>query len=146
MKRVKDVLKSKSNADIYSVSPHVTVWDAIKLMSDKRVGALVVVDGDNLVGIISERDYLRKVALMGHSSRTTLVEEIMTRDPITVGIDERMEHCMEFMIEKRIRHLPVMQDGKLSGIVSIGDMLVNVLEDQKNMIRELEGYIRGEAR
>ena len=146
MKRVKDVLKSKGVREIYDIGPDSTVFDAIRLMSEKRIGALLVIEDDVLVGIISERDYLRKVALLGRSSDTTLVKEIMTPDPITVEINERMEHCMEFMIEKRIRHLPVMQGDDLLGVVSIGDMLVNVLEDQKSTIHHLEGYIRGESR
>lgn len=144
MKRVKDVLESKAVRDIYSIGPDETVFEAIKLMSERRIGALLVMEGDALTGIISERDYLRKVAPLGRSSKTTLVKEIMTPNPITVELNERMEHCMEFMIEKRIRHLPVMEAGELTGVVSIGDLLVNVLEDQKKMIRQLEGYIRGE--
>ena len=145
MKKVKDILDSKQDPQTYSVSPDSTVFDAIKLMSEKGIGALVVIDNNELVGILSERDYMRKVVLMGRSSQTTAVKDIMTPNPITVEVDESMEHCMEFMIEKRIRHLPVLLDGKLSGIVSVGDLLVNIMEDQKNMIRQLEGYIRGET-
>lgn len=145
MKKVKDILDSKQDPQTYSVSPESTVFDAIKLMSEKGIGALVVIENNELVGILSERDYMRKVVLMGRSSQTTAVREIMTPSPITVDVDESMEHCMEFMIEKRIRHLPVLREGKLSGIVSVGDLLVNIMEDQKNMIRQLEGYIRGET-
>jgi len=145
MKKVKDILNSKQDLVLYHTTPETMVWDAIELMSNKSVGALVVIENSKLMGIVTERDYLRKVALLGRSSQTTPVRDIMTPDPIMVDIDESMEHCMELMIEKRIRHLPVMRNHELFGIVSIGDLLVNIMEDQKNMIKQLEQYIRGES-
>ena len=114
MKKVKDVLNAKAHAEILSARPNTLVWDAIKLMSDNGIGALVVTDDGHLVGIISERDYLRKVALMGRSSRSTEVREIMTANPFTVTAEESMEACMELMTNKRIRHLPVME-GEVGG-------------------------------
>ena len=145
MKKVKDILRSKSDAEAYSIGPTAMVWDAIKLMSDKSVGALLVTENGTLVGIVSERDYLRKVALMGRSSQSTAVKEIMTANPLMVTPDESMEHCMELMTEKRIRHLPIVADGKIFGMLSISDLLENTLEDQKHLIRQLEQYIRGET-
>lgn len=145
MKRVKDILNSKPHTEVHSASPDTLVFDAIKLMSDKGIGALVVLEDGRLVGILSERDYLRKVALMGRSSRSTEVREIMTPDPFTVTVDESMEACMELMNDKRIRHLPVFKGPELVGVFSIGDLLRNIMEDQKHMIKQLEGYIRGET-
>lgn len=145
MKKVNDILHAKHAGETYSVSPSTLVIDAIRLMSEKGIGALVVMESDNLVGIVSERDYLRKVSLMGRSSQSTQIKEIMTPDPITVGVDQRMEACIDLMTEKRIRHLPVMENGRLVGIVSIGDLLRNVMEEQRSLIKQLEGYMRGET-
>lgn len=144
MKKVKDILKSKAEAEIYSVAPDTLVLSAIKLMAAKSVGALVVLENDKLVGIVSERDYARKVALMARSSQTAQIREIMTADVICVDPDQTMEYCMELMTEKRLRHLPVMEKDKLIGMISIGDLVKNIIEDQKNMIKQLEQYIRGE--
>jgi CBS domain-containing protein len=121
------------------------VWDAIKLMTDKGVGALLVTENDKLVGIISERDYMRKVALMGRASQTTEVRDIMTPNPLTVTRDQSMEVCMELMTEKRIRHLPVVEHGEILAMLSIRDLLENIMEEQKHLIRQLEQYIRGET-
>jgi CBS domain-containing protein len=121
------------------------VWDAIKLMTEKGVGALLVTQGDRLVGIVSERDYLRKVALMGRSSQTTAVSEIMTPNPFTVSPDTPMETCREMMTEKRIRHLPVTLNDTLLGMLSIRDVLESTMEEQKHLIQQLEQYIRGET-
>jgi CBS domain-containing protein len=148
MKNVKDILNSKADPETYSVSPDVMVWDAIKLMSEKGVGALLVTqktDAANLVGIISERDYMRKVALLGRSSKSTEVKDIMTANPITVTPEETMDACMALMTEKRIRHLPVVGDGKLCGMLSIRDLLESTMEEQKHLIQQLEQYIRGES-
>jgi len=145
MKKVNDVLNSKSDAETYSVGSSTLVWDAIKLMTEKGVGALLVTDKDKLVGIVSERDYLRKVALMGRSSQSTEVKDIMTAGPITVTPDESMELCMELMTAKRIRHLPVVAEGKILGMLSIRDLLENTMEEQKHLIKQLEQYIRGES-
>jgi len=145
MKKVKDILTTKADTETYSITPTAKVWDAIKLMTEKGVGALLVTDSDKLVGIVSERDYLRKVALMGRASQTTEVRDIMTQDPLTVTPDQDMETCMELMTEKRIRHLPVVAEGKLLGMFSIRDLLENTLEEQKHLIQQLEQYIRGET-
>jgi len=145
MKKVKDILNAKHDAETYSISPTAMVWDAIKLMTDKGVGALLVTEHDTLVGIVSERDYMRKVALMGRSSQTTAVKDIMTPNPLTVTPDESMEHCMELMTAKHIRHLPIAAGNKLFGMLSISDLLENTLEDQKHLIKQLEQYIRGET-
>jgi len=145
MKKVNDILNSKSDAETYSVGSSTLVWDAIKLMTEKGVGALLVTDKDKLVGIVSERDYLRKVALMGRSSQSTEVKDIMTAGPITVTPDESMELCMELMTAKRIRHLPVVAEGKILGMLSIRDLLENTMEEQKHLIKQLEQYIRGES-
>jgi CBS domain-containing protein len=147
MKNVKDILNSKADPETYSVSP-VMVWDAIKIMSEKGVGALLVTqrtDTGNLVGIISERDYMRKVALLGRSSKSTEVKDIMTPNPITVTPEETMDACMALMTEKRIRHLPVVKGGKLFGMLSIRDLLENTMEEQRHLIQQLEQYIRGES-
>jgi CBS domain-containing protein len=145
MKSVRDVLNAKGNSDTFSISPNATVWDAIKLMSEKGVGALLVTDNDDLVGIVSERDYLKKVALMGRTSKTTAVSEIMTASPFTVSPDANMEDCMQLMTNKRIRHLPVVENGKLFAMISIRDLLESTMQEQKYLIQQLEQYIRGET-
>ena len=145
MKNVRDVLNAKGNSDTFSISPNDTVFDAIKLMSEKGVGALLVTDNDDLVGIVSERDYLKKVALMGRTSKTTAVSEIMTASPFTVSPDANMEDCMQLMTNKRIRHLPVVENGKLFAMISIRDLLESTMEEQKYLIQQLEQYIRGET-
>jgi len=145
MKNVRDILGSKLDPETYSVSPSAMVWDAIKLMSEKSVGALLVTEANKLVGIISERDYMRKVALLGRSSKSTEVKDIMTANPITVTPEETMDACMALMTEKRIRHLPVVSHEKLFGMLSIRDLLESTMEEQKHLIQQLEQYIRGET-
>jgi len=145
MKKVKDILSAKPNTETHHIAPDATVWDAIKLMTDKSVGALLVTENDKLVGIISERDYMRKVALMGRASQTTNVRDIMTPNPLTVSPDQNMDVCMELMTEKRIRHLPVVENEKILAMLSIRDLLENIMEEQKHLIEQLEKYIRGES-
>jgi|SRR4051812_28899545 len=145
MKNVRDILGSKRDPETYSVSPDAMVWDAIKSMSEKGVGALLVTDDNKLIGILSERDYMRKVALLGRSSKSTEVKDIMTANPITVTPEETMDACMALMTEKRIRHLPVVSNGKLFGMLSIRDLLECTMEEQKHLIQQLEQYIRGET-
>lgn len=145
MKKVKDVLTAKGNNEIFSIATSATVWDAIKLMTEKGVGALLVTENEALVGIMSERDYMKKVALMGRASQTTAVSEIMTANPFTVSPDQDMEACMQLMTDKRIRHLPVVNHGKLIAMLSIGDLLKITMEEQKHLIQQLEQYIRGES-
>jgi CBS domain-containing protein len=145
MKNVRDILNSKGDAKVHNVGPDATVLEALKLMADKKVGALLVLENGKLLGIFSERDYARKIALMERSSRTTEVRQIMTADLICVGPSDSMESCMELMTEKHIRHLPVLEDNKLIGLISIGDLVKNIIEDQKAMILQLEKYVRGET-
>ena len=119
--RVKDLLKSKGR-DVYSITPDATVYDALKLMAEKEIGALVVLDGEKMVGIFSERDYARKVILSGKSSEETLVSEIMSSDVKYVGPDEKVKNCLSIMTKKHFRHLPVLEQDKVIGVLSIGDV------------------------
>ncbi len=119
--RVKDLLSSKGR-DVYSITPDATVFDALKIMAEKEIGALVVLDGEKMVGILSERDYARKVILSGKSSEETLVREIMTSDVMYVGPDEKVKNCLSIMTKKHFRHLPVLEQDKVIGVLSIGDV------------------------
>lgn len=134
---------SRKGAEIYSVAPDATVFEAIELMANKNVGALVVMDGERLIGMISERDYTRKVMLRGKRSRETPVHEIMSTDLIVVQPQEPVENCLRTMTEKRVRHLPVVEDGKLRGVISIGDLVKWVIASQHAAISHLESYIYG---
>jgi len=142
---VRDLLNSKRDATVYSVEPSTMVVEALRLMADKMVGALLVLESGKLVGLFSERDYARKIALMDRSSRTTEVRQVMTANLICVAPSDTMESCMELMTEKHIRHLPVLENGNLIGMISIGDVVKNTIEDQKAMILQLEKYLRGET-
>jgi CBS domain-containing protein len=126
---------------IYSVAPDDTMFDALSLMADKNIGAVVVLSGGEIRGILSERDYARKVALLGRTSRSTPVSEVMTTNVICVDPDWTADRCMALMTDKRIRHLPVLEDGRLVGIVSIGDIVRAVVEEQQFTIQSLERYI-----
>ncbi|MES2918699.1 MAG: CBS domain-containing protein [Pseudomonadota bacterium] len=145
MKTAADILKAKAHSQVYSVWPSATVLEAITLMAEKGVGALVVMEGERLVGIISERDYARKVVLMERSSYNTEVSEIMSADVITVDPATSNQACMTLMTEKRLRHLPVLEQERLIGVISIGDLVKDIISDQQSMIRQLESYIRGET-
>ena len=127
--------------DVWTVAPDTTVYDALEIMAEKDVGALVVLDGNNLVGIISERDYARKVVLLRRVSRETSVGEIMTTDVHTVTPESSVADCMATMTEQRIRHLPVVSGADVVGIISIGDVVKSVIEDQRFLIEQLEQYI-----
>ena len=140
MKTVKQLLDSKGY-QVWTISPDASVLDAIKLMAEKGVGALVVVDGDRVVGIVTERDYARKVILQGRSSRETPVSAIMTTRVVCTHLTNTAEECMAIMTDKRIRHLPVMEDNQLVGIISIGDLVKSIIEHQQFMIEQLESYI-----
>lgn len=144
MRSVADILASKAVGATYTINPLRSVYEAISLMAEKGVGALVVVDGEDVVGIISERDYTRKIVLMERSSYNTEVREIMTPEPLTVSPLTRTTICMELMTENRLRHLPVLEKDKLVGMVSIGDLVKDIISDQQSLIRQLERYIRGE--
>ena len=140
MKLVKHILTAKGY-DVWSVTPDTSVYDAIKLMSDKEVGALVVLEAGKLVGLISEREYARDVILKGRASKETLVKEIMTFPVIYTDPDQTIEKCMAVMTAKHVRHLPVLVDDRLIGIVSIGDLVKAIISDQKALIQQLESYI-----
>ena len=143
MKTIGDVLKSKGY-DVWAIAPDATVYDALTLMADKDVGAVLVMDTQGrLAGILSERDYARKVALKGHTSRETPVASIMTERVISVSADRTVEQCMALMTDHHIRHLPVTGKGRVIGIVSIGDIVKAIISDQGFVIEQLEGYIRG---
>jgi len=142
MKRVKDILAVKGQA-IYSIAPDVSVYDAMKLMADKGIGALMVMESEKLVGVISERDYARKVILQGRSSRSTEVREIMTGHVLYAQPEQNIEECMAIMTEKRVRHLPVMEESRVIGVISIGDLVKSIITEQKFIIEQLEKYITG---
>jgi CBS domain-containing protein len=129
--------------DAWSIAPDASVFDAIKMMADHGIGALLVMDGEKLVGIVSERDYARKVILQGRSSKDTPVRDIMTDKVFYVRPEQTVEDCMVLMTEKRIRHLPVLADGHLTGIISIGDVVKSVISEKDTLIRQLENYITG---
>ncbi|MGZ5191663.1 MAG: CBS domain-containing protein [Flavisolibacter sp.] len=141
MGKVKDILKNKG--DIISVTPDTIILDALRLMSDKNVGALVVLENEILVGIFSERDYARKIILKGRTSLDTQVSEIMTEEVFTVSPEETIEGCMQLMSSKRIRHLPVVQSNKVVGVISIGDVVKFIIEDQGMVIEHMRLYMSG---
>ncbi len=143
MKTVNDLLRAKGHA-LWSIGPEATVYQALELMAQKDVGALVVLERGALAGILSERDYARKVILHGKSSRETPVREIMTRHVITVGPQQTLVDCMKLMTDHHIRHLPVVVDGELAGLVSIGDVVKGIISEQEFMIEQLEKYISGQ--
>jgi CBS domain-containing protein len=138
--KVSDILQVKGNI-IFSVTGEITVYEAIKIMGEKNIGALMVMEEDELMGILSERDYARKIVLKGKLSRETLVKEIMTAQVITVSPDDHIEKCMELMSEKHIRHLPIVENRKVLGMISIGDVVNAIIESQKETIEHLKNYI-----
>ena len=140
MHTLRQLLGNKT-AEVYSVAPNDSVIDAIRLMAQKGVGAVLVMEGAGLVGIISERDYARKVVLHGRSSADTAVREIMTAEVVTVGLQQTVAECMRIVTEHRIRHLPVMDGDEVAGVISIGDLVKSVIEDQKVQLDELQRYI-----
>jgi len=142
MKRVKDILAVKGQ-DVWSIEPDASVYDAMKLMAEKEIGALMVTEGTKLVGLISERDYARKVILQGRASRTTQVKEIMTTRVVYTHPQQNIEECMAVMTEKRVRHLPVIDEERLVGVISIGDLVKSIISEQQFIIEQLERYIRG---
>jgi len=140
VKLVKDILGTKG-ADIYSVRPGDSVFDALTMMSDKKVGALIVMEDGELKGVISERDYARKVFLMGRSSPQTSVSEIMSSRVVCATPRQKAEECMALMTEKRIRHLPILEHNQVIGVISIGDLVKAIISDQQFIIEQLEHYI-----
>ncbi|HJV85385.1 MAG TPA: CBS domain-containing protein [Noviherbaspirillum sp.] len=144
MKSVAHILQEKPQKAVFTISPDASVLDAIKVMAERGIGALLVMEGEKVVGIISERDYARKVVLMGRSSDKTPVRSIMSSPVMYVRPDHTNEECMALMTENRLRHLPVMNDGKLIGLISIGDLVKDIISEQKFIIEQMEHYIRGE--
>ena len=142
METIRQLLNRKG-AHIWSLSPDATVYEAVELLSQRGIGALLVVDAGKVIGIVTERDYARKVILMGRSSRDTKVEEIMATDIVHVHPDHSVQECMELMTEKRVRHLPVLEEDKVLGIVSMGDLVKAIITEQRFFIRQLEQYITG---
>jgi len=140
--KVRDILHQKGN-DIYTIKPYETVFDAIKKMSDYNIGALLVVDDDKLQGIISERDYRDKVVLMGRQSKSTPVKDIMSDQVFCIKPDDDIQLCMKLMTVKRIRHLPVLDENEITGVISIGDVVKAVIDEQKYEIDSLRNYISG---
>ena len=144
MTYVEQLLKTKGN-EIWSIAPQATVYEALQIMSEKDVGALLVVDKGNLVGIFSERDYARKLILKGRFSKDTTVGELMTREVLYIESQSTIEDCMALMTAKRVRHLPVLENERLIGIVTIGDVVKQIISDQEFTIQQLERYIKGEC-
>jgi len=142
MKLVKHLLDSKGH-DVISVAPDLSVFDAIKLMADRLVGSLLVMNDEELRGIVTERDYGRKVIIKGRSSETTSVSEIMSTEVLTTSSSQTVNQCMELMTERRIRHLPVVEDNHVIGMISIGDLVQAIIADQQEEIEQLESYISG---
>jgi CBS domain-containing protein len=142
MKTVKDILRIKGH-DVWSTTPDATVYQALQTMAEKNVGALVVLDADTVVGIMSERDYARKVILHGRSSKEIRVREIMTSDVYYVRPDQNIEDCMALMTDKRVRHLPALENDQLVGVISIGDVVKTLIAEHESTIKHLEDYITG---
>lgn len=140
MRTVRQLLESKP-AEIIAISPDAPVIDAIRLMAERRVGALVVMEGARLAGILSERDYARKIVLQGRSSKDTPVRDIMTAEVVTVAPGDSIDHCMQLVTDRRIRHLPVVDGGEVIGVLSIGDLVKTVIELQRRDIDQLQRYI-----
>ena len=145
MSTVRDILRKKGG-EVWSIKPDATVYEALELMAEKEVGALLVMTGDQVNGILSERDCVRRVDLQGVTSRVSKVRDIMTSDVISVQVTEKLEECMSAMVEKNIRHLPVYEGGKLLGLISVRDVLKEVVEVQKSLISQLERFITGGGR
>jgi len=144
MKSVAQILASKREQAVQTIAPSASVYDAVKLMAEKGIGALLVIEGAKVAGIITERDYARKIVLMGRSSKETPVRDIMTSPVMHVRPDQTNEECMALMTDKRLRHLPVMEGGNLIGLISIGDLVKDIITEQKFIIDQLEHYIKGD--
>ncbi len=141
--KISHILRSKKTNSIWSIPSNTSVYDTLVMMAEKNIGAALIVDDGKLVGIFSERDYARKVILQGRSSKETQVAELMTKNLITIQAEQKLEECMQLMSDKHIRHLPVYEDEKLIGIISISDVVTSIIHDQKERIASLESYISG---
>jgi CBS domain-containing protein len=147
MKTVAEILKAKGDSTVFSIEPSASVFDAVKKMAEKNVGALLVMEGTRIVGVVTERDYARKVVLLARSSKDTPLRDVMTSAVIYVRPSQTSEECMALMTENRVRHLPVLDDdGKLVGLISIGDIVKGIISEQNFIIEQLQHYIAGEPR
>jgi len=144
MKTVSQILHAKGGTEVYNISPGETVLEAIRRMAEHGIGALVVMEGGSIVGMVSERDYARKVILMGRNSDQTAVREIMSPTVLYVRPQQSNEDCMALMANSRVRHLPVMEGGRLIGLISMGDLVKDIISDQQFTIEQLEHYINGQ--
>jgi CBS domain-containing protein len=140
MKTVNNIVQNNFKS-IFSVNPETLVLDALQVMMDKNISALLVMDGTKLKGIFTERDYARKIILVGKSSKATKIKEVMSEKLITIELGTSLDHCMQIMTERRIRHLPIIENGLVIGIISIGDLVKFVIEDQQQTIEQLQNYI-----
>jgi CBS domain-containing protein len=140
MRTVRHLLEAKA-PEVFAIGPNAPVIDAIRLMAEKRIGAVLVMDAGKLIGILSERDYARKIVLQGRSSKDTPVRDIMTAQVVTVGLTDTTDHCMQIVTDQRIRHLPVVENHAVLGVVSIGDLVKAVIEDQQLELDQLQRYI-----
>lgn len=144
MTAVADILKSKADPIVHTIGPDESVFDALQRMADKGIGALLVMEGEAIVGIVTERDYALKIALKGRTSALTQVRDVMTTSVMFVKPTQTSEECMALMTDNRLRHLPVLKDGKLVGLISIGDLVKDIISEQKFVIDQLEHYITGQ--
>ena len=142
MKTVKQLLDTKQ-VRIIAVPENISVLDALKVMTEKNISAVLVMENEKLSGIFTERDYARKIILQGKSSKDTLIKDVMTANPITINLSDSIDYCMELMTEKHIRHLPIAVNGEVKGMISIGDLVKFIIADQKQTISQLESYISG---
>ncbi len=140
MRTVRHLLEAKT-PEVFAIAPQAPVVDAIRLMAEKRIGALLVMDAGKLAGIVSERDYARKIVLQGRSSKDTPVRDIMTADVVSVSQHDSLDHCMQLVTDRRIRHLPVLDGDSVLGVISIGDLVKAVIEDQQLELEQLQRYI-----
>jgi len=143
MTTVRDLINAKGNKETYTVSATDTVYHAVEVMAEANIGAVLVTEENRIVGICTERDYTRKIILKGRASKKTLVKEIMTKDVITVAPEATVEQCMALMTKYRFRHLPIVENGHLVGVISVGDVIQSIIKDKENMISDLQDYIQG---
>ena len=144
MTAVAEILKSKGEVTVHTIGPDDTVFEALQRMADKGIGALLVMEGDRIVGIFTERDYARKIAIKGRTSALTHMRDVMTTSVMFVKPTQTSEECMALMTDNRLRHLPVVKDDRLIGLISIGDLVKNIISEQKFVIEQLEHYISGQ--
>lgn len=143
MKTLQQLLTNKKHKEVISIAPHRPVFDALVVLAEYKIGALVILEGDKLVGIFSERDYAREIVLKGKSSKTTAISDVMSTNVVTVKPSDTVEQAMTIMSEKHIRHLPVLEGNKVVGMLSIGDLVKETIEYQQRLIKQLESYITG---